>query len=73
MSSPYQKAAELLGWRRSDAHGGMISESHRKAPDWSDYFIAMDAEDACFQDGIENDAEAAAYVKERAELSAQGL
>jgi hypothetical protein len=73
MSSSYQKAAGLLGWKWSDAHGGLISESHRKGPDWADYFVAEDAEDACFQDGIENDAQAAAYVIERAESSAQGL
>jgi hypothetical protein len=73
MSSSYQKASELLGWKWSDAHGGLISEGHRKGPEWSDYFVAEDAEDACFQDGIENDAEASAYVSERAEATAQGL
>ncbi len=69
----YSRAAELLGWKWSAAHGGLISESHRKGPDWSDYFVADDSEDACFQDGIENDTQAAAYVSKRAESSAQGL
>jgi hypothetical protein len=73
MNLPYRMAAELLGWKWSAAHGGMISESHRNGPEWSDYSVAMDAEDACFQDGIENEAEAVAYVRERAAVSAQGL
>jgi hypothetical protein len=66
MNTPYQKAAELLGWKWSHAHGGLINEGHRNGPDWSVYFVATDAQDACFQDGIENDAEAAAYVARHA-------
>lgn len=63
MSTQYAKAAAILGWRQSHAHGGLISESHRSGPEWKDYLVAVDAEDACFQDGIENDAQAAALVR----------
>lgn len=64
-SSVYDKAAEALGWRMSQAHGGLINEGHRRGPEWKDYFVAHDAEDACFQDGVENDAQAAALLKDR--------
>ncbi|NTF18109.1 hypothetical protein G6L37_06800 [Agrobacterium rubi] len=71
MNTSYVKAAAILGWKWSDAHGGLISESHRNGPEWKDYFVALDAEDACFQDGIENDAEAADLVRQReADLAA---
>lgn len=58
----YKKAAEVLGWRWSHAHGGYISESHREGTEWSGYRVAECAEDACFLDGIENDQMAKAHV-----------
>lgn len=73
VSSPYTKAAELLGWKWSNAHGGFISEGHRNGSEWKDYFVADDAEDACFHDGIENEAQAAALIRRREEDAALGL
>lgn len=64
MTSSYSKAATILGWKKSEAHGGLISENHRNGSEWKDYFVATDAEDACFQDGIENDEQAADFVRQ---------
>ncbi|WP_315921511.1 hypothetical protein [Mesorhizobium sp. SP-1A] len=57
----YKQAAAALGWNWSAAHDGYISENHRARngdPKWSDYKVASDAEEACFWDGIETEADA---------------
>lgn len=57
----YKQAAAALGWNWSAAHDGFISENHRDRngdPKWSDYKVASDAEEACFWDGIETEADA---------------
>lgn len=45
------EAAALLGWKWSNAHNGYINENERTGPNWDDYVVAMDAEDACHVDG----------------------
>lgn len=63
----FQQVAERKGWRWSPPHGGYINENHRDNYDregryigdsWASYRVADDAEEACFFDGIENEAEA---------------
>lgn len=62
----FRKAAEALGWKRSAAHGGWISEGHRRQGiGWDSYKVAMDAEEACFWDGIETEAQASELIKSR--------
>jgi hypothetical protein len=58
----FRQAADALGWRWSHAHGGYISEGHRNGSEWSDYFVAMDTRDACFQDGVETFEQAQAAI-----------
>jgi hypothetical protein len=71
LSRAYRKASEILGWRWSAAHGGYISESHRSGPEWQDYFVAQDTEDACFQDGIETFEQARDLVAKHADDAAE--
>lgn len=63
----YAEAAGALGWFWSSAHNGYIHENHRRnrgAPSWSDYVVAANAEEACFLDGVETDAEALSVALE---------
>lgn len=46
--------AKALGWEYSPAHGGWISENHRRQGIGGDtYIVEVYPADACFADGIE--------------------
>ncbi|NNU59706.1 hypothetical protein [Ochrobactrum soli] len=67
MSKPYKAAAKILGWRWEPAYDGYIHENRRNRPgtrpiDWDSYEVAEDAEEACFWDGIETEAQAMELV-----------
>lgn len=62
---PYEEAAHLLGWKYEPGMGGWINTlnpDHRRGSNWSDLYVARDAEDACFQDGIETEDEARSAI-----------
>jgi hypothetical protein len=60
-------AAKKLGWEHSPAHGGWIKDSHRKPGvpgyQWDSYPSDVDAEEACFIDGVETLTAAMAVVE----------
>lgn len=52
----WRPLAQKFGWEWSPAHDGYINERHSRhmgRSGWDGYYVAPDAEDACFQDGIE--------------------
>ncbi len=54
----FAKAAEMRGWKLSQAHGGYINERYRNRPgedptSWGSYEVADTAEEALFWDGVE--------------------
>ena len=65
--SIWNRAAQKLGWEWSPAHNGFIKNSHRtpgaRLDTWESYPSDMDAEDACFIDGVETLSQAAAVVE----------
>lgn len=62
----YRQAAMLLGWEWSPAHAGYITERHRgPGLGWDSYEVQNTAEDACFADGVETDADARRVIDER--------
>lgn len=66
----YDKAAEMLGWRVSHAHGGLINDRYRDRPntrpnEWASYRVADNAEEACFWEGIETLEQAGVYVRDQ--------
>lgn len=65
VSETFKAAAQQLGWSFSPAHDGYISERHKACPGigWSKYYIAFDAENACYQDGVETLAQADALAQ----------
>ena len=70
----YRKAAGLLGWVWSHAHGGYINDRYRDRPNtspnrWDSYRVADDAEEACFWDHIETLEHAAIFVASQGKQS----
>lgn len=69
--TPYQQVAAKKGWTWSPPHGGYINEAHRDNYDregryignsWASYKVADTAEEACFFDGIETEAQALNFL-----------
>lgn len=58
----YAEAARRLGWKWAAAFDGLINEEFRNGPDWKDYEVAADPEEACFKSGVETRTEAMKIV-----------
>ena len=67
--SVFKRAAVKLGWRYEPAYGGWINEANRRQPpaggsDFDTYEVADTPEEACYFSGYEDEAEAAAYLRD---------
>lgn len=62
IASAWEVAASALGWKYSDAFGGWIADHHLD-PETGWHPSDMAAEDACFIDGVESEADAQALVR----------
>jgi hypothetical protein len=64
----WRQAAEALGWRQSPAHAGWISDAHVDLSRYGEggHPSDMDAQDACFLDGVETLEQAVRIVRKAA-------